>query len=175
MRLSVIASVATVLLQFTSFNSYAFNSGDQICFDNDHRELSIMNEQVISWKKTTPNQYLARAYIQGVVVLVPAPGTDRDHSHFVVDLDGNSATLDDQIEAVFNNEFGELNSAITTGSTVEICGDYITSNARTSRYQPSPQGAIIHWLHYNPGNRNGGKHKDGFVTINGKVIGANPK
>ena len=133
-----------------------------------------MNAQVIDWKKSTPNQYTARALIQGDVVQVGTAGTDKDHLHFVVDLDGNSKTSDDQIEGVFNNEFGNLHETIHVGSLVTICGDYITSNVKTARYKPSPQGAIIHWLHYNPGNRDGGKHKDGFVLINGKAIGANP-
>ncbi len=124
--------------------------------------LPVNNSQVASWKSSTPNQYLARAYVTGRVGEVYP---DRNgHKHFSITLDGTrNATL----EVVYNDEFGDC-PVPQDGQTVSACGDYITSTQATSQYQPSPDGAIIHWVHMSPDL---GRHDSGFLTINGSLCG----
>ena len=52
--------------------------------------------------------------------------------------------------------------------SIEACGDYITSTAQSGPYPPSPDGAILHWVHMNPAGRG---HDAGFLAINGTLYG----
>ncbi len=127
-----------------------------------NQSLAVNNTQVASWKSSTPNQYLARAYVTGRVSEVYP---DRNgHKHFSISLDG---TRNVTLEVVYNDEFGEC-PAPKDGQTVSACGDYITSTKATAQYQPSPDGAIIHWVHMAP---NPDRHDSGFLTINGSLCG----
>jgi len=76
----------------------------------------------------------------------------------------------DTIEVVYNNAFGAL-PRIQAGMITEVCGDYITARAKAGPYPPSPEGAIIHWVHI---NSRGGEHEDGFFRIDGVVYGNRP-
>lgn len=137
------------------------------CLDQNHEALPFQNQQVLEWKRNTPDQTLKRALIQGTVSQLYNNKTG--HTHFAINIDDN-ATGD--IEVIYNDEFGELPN-IQIGMKVVACGDYITVGPKARL--PSPMGAIIHWVHYNPGDRDGGAHKNGFLIINGKPYGTGPK
>jgi hypothetical protein len=177
MGVLMIVRIVSCLVFLTSINTLAVESSlpaGITCLDANKKPIAqSSNEQVLMWKQTTQNQFQSRALVDGVVVaILPAPA-DGDHTKFAIDMDRNERTKGDQLELVFNNEFGDM-SSLRIGSHVIACGDYITSNQDTARYRASTYGAILHWLHYNPGNRDGGKHAHGFVIIDNKMIGSNP-
>lgn len=131
----------------------------------DHA-LVINNEHVLKLKKTTPNQTLSRAYVQGTYIQAYSDPSNGQHDHFSIQI-GRTAQKVDRLEVVYNVEFGRL-PRLQPGDTVEACGDYITSSAPTDRYRASPDDAIIHWVHENP---RGKGHESGFLRINGVVYG----
>lgn len=139
-----------------------------ICAGEDRQALPFVNEKVFSWKQSIPNGGKKRALVQGVVTdIYPSKqkGNGKSHTHFAIDLDQRSGG---DLEVIFNDQFGDLPN-ITIGMKVVACGVYITANQKSDR--PSPMDAIIHWVHYNPGDRDNGKHPDGFVIINNKPYG----
>ena len=123
--------------------------------------LSVNNAQVLDWKRTTKNQFHGRALIQGMLTKVYSDKTG--HHHFQVNLGANAA---DTLEVVYNEGFGSM-PPLKVGMQVEACGDYITANARVGHYAPSPDGALIHWVHKSTTP----KHDSGFVVIDGQVCG----
>lgn len=127
------------------------------------RPLAVNNQQVLHWKRTTPNQFKERANVQGRVVRI---FPDRNgHDHFEIQIGSQRG---DVIELVYNQDFGILPDRIMPGMEVQACGDYITSTAQSGPYPPSPSGAIVHWLHVNP---RGNGHEHGFLMIQGTVFG----
>jgi hypothetical protein len=129
----------------------------------DHgRPLPVNNAQVLQWKTSTPNQFLARGHVIGRIEQIY---TDQSgHNHFSIQIGPNSNQM---LEVIYNVEFGALPN-LAIGMQVEACGDYITSNAQAGPYPPSPAGAIIHWVHYNP---SGHGHDSGFLVIDGSLYG----
>ncbi len=127
--------------------------------------LQINNAQVIQWKSSTQNQFLARAHVKGSLTRIYPDHSG--HHHFEIQLDNNAQ---DTLEVVYNEGFGAT-PAVRVGDMVEACGDYITSDAPTSQYPASPDGAIIHWIHNSP---NPASHPSGFLMINGVLYGQGP-
>lgn len=124
--------------------------------------LSINNDQVLHWKRTTSNQFRERAHVKGPISKLYQ---DRNgHYHFEINIGRYD---DDSLEVIYNQEFGALPD-LDLNMTVEACGDYITSTERSGPYPPSPDGAIIHWVHMNPSYRG---HPPGFLIINGSLYG----
>jgi hypothetical protein len=122
--------------------------------------LPINNAQVLDWKTSTQNQFLARGHIKGLLAhMYP---DHNGHTHMEVMLD---STPGHGIEVIYNQSFGAL-PTLTPGMVIESCGDYITSIAPTGKYPASPDGAILHWVH-----RGGGSHASGYVSVNGVVYG----
>jgi hypothetical protein len=120
--------------------------------------LQVMNQQVLQLKRSTKPQYKTRARISGRIAKITLL---RDtHSQFLVQIGQDPQ---DVVEVVHNVEFGAP-SKIDSGQQVEACGDYITVTN-------SPAGAIVHWTHYNPGDRDGGKHEDGYLQLDGVLYG----
>ncbi|MBC7395993.1 MAG: DUF3465 domain-containing protein [Bdellovibrionales bacterium] len=135
------------------------------CLDNKGKALPVIDQQVIQWKSTTANQFLARARVQGVVSdIFP---DHNGHTHFAIIL---SANPKDNLEIIYNQSFGAL-PHIAVGMNVEACGDYITSDAATTQYPASPAGAILHWIHRNPSSHG---HASGYLMINGALYGQGP-
>lgn len=133
--------------------------------------LPIMNAQVLEWKKTK-NGPFRRARVEGYVVELNK--VRKTHYHFIIHLiQGGKlepvAPKDKtaQLEVIYNSAFGNL-PKIEPGQWVEACGDYKTHKSGPGA---SPAGAFIHWVHFNPGDRDGGKHPDGYVAINGSLYG----
>ena len=134
------------------------------CMDHG-QQLAVNNQQVLTWKTTTANQFLARAYVEGTVTRVTL---DRQtHYQFEIQI-GPQAT--DVLEVIYDKAFGSYPVA-TPGMDVQACGDYITSTEQAGSYPPSPSGAIIHWVHQ---NTRGGGHDNGFMVMSGALIGFNP-
>lgn len=124
--------------------------------------LPVNNEQVLQWKFNTKNQYKNRGHIYGVVTNIYKG--KKSHQHFQVKLAEGPR---DTIEVIYNTSFNEIDN-LRVGSEVESCGDYITSNARTGRYQASPDGAILHWVHE---STNSARHESGYVVVDGVLHG----
>ena len=141
-------------------NPVGINAPD--CVGDDNRKLGIDNGQVLTWKAKTPNQFKARALVQGEIVRVFPD--HNGHNHFEIKIGPNPK---DVLEVIYNHAFGELRDT-RVGMTVQACGDYITSVAQSGPYPASPSGAIIHWVHFNP--REGG-HPHGFLVIDGELFG----
>jgi hypothetical protein len=135
---------------------------DPQCIDNHGQPLPVMNAQVLAWQKTQPTQFTARALVQGTIVKRYPDHTG--HAHFAIDMDGNGTG---DLEVIYQQDFGQLPN-LQPGMKVIACGDYITDR------NGSPNGGIIHWVHCNPGTRDGGAHPSGFVDVNGSVYGYTP-
>ena len=139
-------------------DDFSFVSNPQVddtCLSHG-KPLDVMNDQVLTWKTTTANAFLARARIQGKVdQLFP---DHSGHRHFSLQI---GAAPKDHIEVIYNLSFGKLPTP-KVGDSVEACGDYITSIAQTGSYPASPDGGIIHWVHRSPGH-----HEQGYFILNG--------
>ena len=152
-------SIATLSVPGFAFASSPLSPS---CVGDSGRDLPMNDDQVLQWKNTTPNQTLKRAHVTGVLTQVYPERNG--HAHFEIKI---GPTSSDTLEIVYNKSFGAL-PQLHPGIAVEACGDYITSNAPTPQYQPSPDGAILHWIHRNPSGRG---HASGFVILDGGVYG----
>jgi hypothetical protein len=147
------------LLQLAAFSSLAAGTPD--CLSHG-QAIGVNNDQVLKWETTTANQYLDRAHVSGAIVAVYPDHSG--HSHFGIQIGPNSS---DTIEIIYNQDFGSVPTP-TVGQQVEACGDYITSTAQAGPYPPSPDHAIVHWVHEAP---NPQKHPSGYLMINGVLYG----
>ena len=161
----------SLLVTLSQFSAFPFANaeapvtvpGNLHCLSTTHESLGYNNSQVMKWKVSTKDQYLDRGYVNGTIANLLPDHTG--HTHFSVNIDNIPGG---DIEVIYNDEFGELPN-LSVGMTVIACGDYITVGKNA--HLPSPYGAIIHWVHNNPGTRDGGKHPSGFLIINGKPYG----
>jgi hypothetical protein len=166
---SILRSIVFAALGFfivsTPARAYLTNAKMPACLDGPD-EMRVDNARVLKFKTTTPNQYLDRAFVEGNVT--EAPDVKNGHDHFIISIGPDRG---DTLEIIYNKEFGAM-PEINVGDRVAVCGDYITSTQRAGRYDPSPAGAIMHWIHFNPGNRSGSaRHEHGFVMIGSNLIG----
>jgi hypothetical protein len=161
MKLIFVYAALSATLAFIGFSQITYADTAPDCLDDSGAVLSTMDQQVIQWKTTTQNQFKSRALVQGTVDRVFADATD--HHHFEISLGPDAA---DTLEVVYNLGFGATPS-VQVGDSVEACGDYITSYAQGGGYQPSPSGALIHWIHRSDTS----KHPDGFLMVNGVLYG----
>jgi hypothetical protein len=131
------------------------------CEDNG-QTLPVNNQQILEWKTRTKTAFQARGHIHGRLL---RRYTNRsDHHHFSIQIGKSEA---DTIELIYNVDFGPI-PALKVGSVVEACGDYITAKKRNGHYPPSPDGAILHWVHINPDQHG---HESGYVVFDGVVTG----
>ena len=163
--MKVILGLAGLFLSFTITSSFSFADPNLDCLDkSNHAMVTFNNVQVAQWKTSTPSQYRDRGYVQGTIDKVFPMHTG--HAHFSLALDQNPAN---DIEVVYNSEFGAL-PQLSVGQTVVACGDFI--NTGYSGGGGSPDGAIIHWVHYNPGTRpTDAGHPNGYLLINHQPFG----
>ena len=91
------------------------------CLDNSRRVMDLNNEQVLSWRQQSRDQFHARGYVKGTLTRDYPDHTG--HTHFEMQIGPNS---DDTIEVVYNQSFGEL-PPLNPGMEVEVCGDYNTT------------------------------------------------
>jgi hypothetical protein len=137
-------------------------SGDSPECQGDNGPIPVNNAQVLQWKTSTPNQFLGRAHVQGVLTQVYPDETG--HNHFEITMGGVSS---DTVEIVYDMDFGQLPN-LQVGMQVEACGDFINSYAQAGHYAPSPDGAIIHWVHRTNGD---GNHAAGYLILDGTLYG----
>jgi hypothetical protein len=152
----------SIITTFTLISTAQAFSDSPLCMSNG-QPLPISNEQVLNWKHTSRNQFKSRGHVEGTVGTVYKDATGHRHFQIVIGANAN-----DTVEVIYNEKFGKIpGSALQKGAHVETCGDYITSNDRAGRYNASPDGAIIHWVH----EATNGRHASGYVTIEGHVYG----
>jgi hypothetical protein len=130
------------------------------------KPIPVDNQEVLTWKSSTPNNFKQRAYVKGKVL--QAYPDHSGHEHFQLQIGPDPEN--DTIEVIYNKKFGDV-PAPTPGMKVKACGDYITSTSQTSGFPVSPDGAIIHWVHMNPKNQG---HAHGFMVMDGDLIGYDP-
>jgi hypothetical protein len=152
------------ILALASFGSASFVSADDapICPGWDGKPLAENNRQILHWERTTQNQYRDRGHVVGDIVEIYPD--KNGHEHFAIQIGPNDS---DRIEVIYNQDFGYVPET-QIGMQVEACGDYITSTEQAGPYPPSPDGAIIHWVHRAPNER---RHPSGFLMIDGQVYG----
>jgi hypothetical protein len=163
----VLLSLVFASFGFWVASAHAFlpNAKMPACLDGPD-ELQIDNAKVLHYKISTPNTFLARGFVQGIVKDVP--DVIHGHDHFSISIGPNPT---DTLEIIYNIEFGAM-PPFKSGDPIVVCGDYITSTAQTGAYPASPDGAIMHWIHFNPGSRaNSATHAHGFVMIGADLIG----
>ena len=160
MKLGFFAILASFGFTLAFFNSHIANADSAPECMARGQVVTVNNSQVAKWKVSTPDQFRSRAHVTGVVSRLFSNETG--HLHFEVTLDGTNATL----EIIYNQEFGTVNPPVQVGVRVESCGDYISAPA--DGHEPSPDGAILHWVHRSPDPQ---RHDDGFVLINGVLYG----
>lgn len=129
------------------------------CLDKRGNTVQINNDQVLDWKTSTPNQYTARAHITGHLTKIYRDATG--HHHWEATLDSNQPGT---LEVIYDEGFGPVPTP-EIGQAVEACGDYITANAESR--EPSPDGALIHWIHISDES----SHPSGFLILNGVLCG----
>ena len=130
------------------------------CMDGQE-VLPIDNERVLELKNNSANGTLKRAHVQGVINRLFS--IRNDHIHFEIIIGKQKR---DTLEVIYNRGFGPIPQP-RLDMVVEVCGDYITSNARNGKYPPSPSGAIIHWIHKSDNPR----HESGYLLIDGILGG----
>jgi len=156
----------SIITTFTLISTAQAFSDSPLCMSKG-QPLPLNNEQVLNWKHTSRNQFKSRGHIEGTVGKVYNDATG--HRHFQIVIGSNA---NDTIEVIYNEKFGKIpGSALQQGAHVETCGDYITSNSKAGRYNASPDGAIIHWVHESTNSR----HDSGYVMIEGQVYGFGSK
>ena len=153
--------LATSLVFLTLLAAFAHADNVPNCIDAKGKILPVNNAQVIGWKATSKNQYHDRGHIKGELVKAYSDATH--HHHWKVQI-GDTAT--ETIEVVYNEEFGGV-PQVEPGSSIEACGDYITSNKKSGPYPASPDGAIVHWVHMSTNSN----HPSGFMVVDGTLCG----
>ena len=173
-RMSLVAS-CVLTLNLTSVVSFAKGGGynsqppqtsganqeaTPACKSNG-QDLPVMNEQVLQWRASQPSGYRTRALISGTVDSVFPDATG--HRHFSLKV---GAGPTDHIEVIYNEAFGAMPQP-QVGDTASACGDFIVATGTNNGYPPSPDGALIHWVHAS----NSASHDSGYVVLDGNLYG----
>jgi hypothetical protein len=156
-------ALSTVFCVLNATTAFADQAPDCLSAGN---VLAVNNDQILNWKTTTKNSFESRAHISGVVVTVYPDASG--HHHMSVRI-GEQAT--DTVEVVYNEDFGSV-PAYGPGSQIEACGDYITAFAQAGVFPPSPDGAVVHWIHQSPDLA---RHASGYLMIDGVLCGDLPE
>ena len=150
-----------ILTLFATAPAWA-ESNSPPCLGLDGEPMPVNNQQPLKWKTTTPNEYHDRAHVTGTVEQVYPDKTG--HHHFQLQIGFSS---NETVEIIFNEDFGSTPD-IQSGMQVEACGDFINQFAPANGYQPSPDGALIHWVHR---SNNPSRHPSGYLIIDGQPFG----
>jgi hypothetical protein len=151
-------------LTSTSVQAQTQAAGQTPSCTDQGKSLSIMNEQALQWKATQSSGFQTRALLSGTVDEVFPDHSG--HRHFSIKI---GPQANDHIEVIYNESFGAM-PLPQTGDLVQACGDFIVATQQNNGYPPSPDGALIHWVHKNP---HSGGHENGFVVLSGVVYGNN--
>lgn len=132
------------------------------CIGEAGEVLPIDNDRALELKETAPVGKPYRALIQGRVTQVfngKCNSRGTCHDHFEIQLVGARGNAG-PVEVIYNEDFGAMNSP-RVGALITACGDFINANRQNGRYEPSPSGAIIHWVHKAPCM----DHEHGYVIF----------
>jgi hypothetical protein len=158
--MKVILGFAGLFLSLNVFSASSFADPNLDCLNSSNQVMTNYNNaQVAQWKTSLPRQALNRAYVEGTIdKLFP---NQTGHTHFSLKIDANTA---DDLEIIYNDEFGTL-PHLAIGTNMVVCGDFI--NTGYGGGGGSPDGAIVHWTHYNPDTRpSDAGHANGYILIN---------
>lgn len=157
---------ASWLLVFLAHSVFASDVSSLPNCDGPQGPMPFINPTVLNWKFNKPNQFKARALIEGVYV---RETLDRDsHYQFIMQIGPDAQR--DVVEVIYNKEFGQY-PVTFPGMRVVACGDFINAFKSGGGYSASPAGAIIHWVHWNPGDRDGGRHPHGYMLMGDQLVG----
>jgi hypothetical protein len=138
-----------------------------VCLDKQGEPIASPNNDLVAqWKRSTPNGYLDRAYVRGTLLRVYPSKPGHLHLEVALAQTGNPNKAN-ELEVIYNVEFGHTPGALSAGLEVIACGDYITSTEQNGPYPASPVNAILHWVHKAMNNR----HESGFLMIGGILYG----
>ncbi len=156
------SKVGLFFLFFATLSAALIADNVPDCYGKDEQVLFLNNSQVIYWKHHTKNQYHNRGHVKGKLLQVY---TDRSqHRHWQVQI---GEDRNDTVEIIYNEDFGAVPNVHSGSTIVEACGDYITANKQSGHYPPSPDGALVHWVHRSPSSN----HPSGFLVVDGTVCG----
>jgi hypothetical protein len=157
--------VLGLTITMAAFGAVAAWAQPPACMDHG-QQLPVDNDRVLELKKSAPLGRSIRAHVSGHVTRVFPDRTNSHgtvHDHFEIQIgEGDKAVL----EVVYSEDFGAMPEP-REGAQVEACGDFINSYARNSGYDPSPSGAIIHWVH----NTDTPSHDAGYVYMDNVLYG----
>lgn len=150
------------------------------CFD-EKRQLDVMNEQVIQFKRTMPNLKKIQVLVKANFVkeMQPTFNNYGHHQHFIVSLrdDLNDSEALIEISHSMNGYTFPEASDLKKGP-IYICAEYSTTRAdgfpKITKFTPSATGAMLHWTHQasrSSIDMQGGGHPNGWIYANGKVFG----
>jgi hypothetical protein len=149
----------------TLFLSASLYAGPPPC-TNHGLPLPLDNNQALQLKATAPLGKTLRAHVSGRVTRVFADQTNGKgtvHDHFEIQIGDDPKAV---LEVVYSEDFGVLPGP-NVNAQVEACGDFINSYARNGGSDPSPSGAIIHWVH----QTDTPSHDAGFVLLDNVLYG----
>jgi hypothetical protein len=142
--------------------SGVISSAQTVATCRDHgKVLADMDAQALQWKTTESSGFQARALLTGTVDEVFPDHTG--HRHFSIKIGPGT---EDRVEVIYNESFGAM-PLPQTGTSVQACGDFIVATSQNGGYPPSPDGALIHWVHKSPH----ASHDDGYVVLDGVAYG----
>jgi len=169
-----------VLGSLSSFSSALANEPMPKCFDGHQQLISVMNEQVVGFKKTLPNLRKVQVLVKATLVQM-MPNVSNAfgiHEHFIISLGEDASNPVTQIEIADSiNGYNSPTESDLSAGPIYLCGEYSTTNAngypKITTFTPSSTGAMIHWTHQN--NTDLGipaeGHPNGWIYANGKVFG----
>ncbi len=161
-----ILSLALFFTPAAFAEGYGYTGQLPPCLNNQGQVMSVNNEQVLGWKTSTQNLWRDRGYIRGTIVGINMVNNTHLHLEVFIGPAGSEPTRENEIEVIYNQDFGEAPWHPRIGASVTACGDYITST-EAARYPASPDGAILHWVH----KSNNPRHPNGFFMIDNVMYG----
>lgn len=167
------------LLILVSLNASALDLLPK-CYDG-HRELPLMNEEVIQYKKTMPNLKKIQVFVKATFVreLPPTFNQYGHHQHFIVALREDIKDPAGLIEISHSmNGYTFPEASDLSKGPVYICGEYSTTDVngfpKITKFIPSETGAMLHWTHQ-AGKRKieekSDGHPNGWIFSEGKIFG----
>lgn len=148
---------------------------------NEHGELSLMNEEVVQFKRTMPNLKKIQVFVKVNFVREMQPTFNQygHHQHFIVSLRDDLTDKDALIEISHSmNGYTFPEASDLKAGPVYICAEYSTTDKngfpKITKFTPSETGAMLHWTHQasrSSIDMKGGGHPNGWIYANGKVFG----
>ncbi len=121
---------------------------------NEKGELSLMNEEVIQFKRTMPNLKKIQVLVKATLVKEMQPTFNQygHHQHFIVALRDDVNDANGLIEVSHSmNGYTFPEASDLKAGPVYICAEYSTTDKngfpKITKFTPSETGAMLHWTH----------------------------